>query len=172
MHQSLGYQPDGSVVTVISAEVPHSAIYSGGADDPEDANKLLQLLAIGVANMGTNNAVLTGGDAAVVLNPEHAEIFAWANMSRRDFQQGLWQATHYPKDRLAYFAQGFAARLRNQEYRCFDEPEDILLLMAEGSGLYSMVMPCWCAGANRNRYVSQIIETDQFFEMLGLSAGA
>jgi hypothetical protein len=172
MHQDLGYQPDDSVVTVIGAEAPHSVIYSGDADDPENAKKLLEVLAIGVANMGTNNAVLTGGGAVVVLNPEHAEIFARADMTRSDIQLGLWQATHYPKDRLAYFAQGFAARFRGQEYRCFDQPEDILVLMAGGSGLYSMVMPSWCAGANRNRYVSQLITTDQFCEVPELSAGA
>ena len=48
----------------------HMKVYnnSADADDPEDAQKLLQVLAIGVANMGTNNAVLTGGGAAVVSN--------------------------------------------------------------------------------------------------------
>jgi len=165
MHQDLGYKPDDSVVTVIGAEAPHSVIYSGDADDPEDAFKLLQVLGIGLANMATNNAVLTGGGAVVVLNPEHAEILARADMSRGDIQQGLWQNTHYSKERLAYFAHGFAERFHGEEYRCFDRPEDILVLMAGGSGLYSMVMPSWCAGANRNRYVSQVISTDQFCEV-------
>ena len=165
MHQDLGYKPDDSVVTVIGAEAPHSVIYSGDADDPEDAFKLLQVLGIGLANMATNNAVLTGGGAVVVLNPEHAKILARADMSRGDIQLGLWQNTHYSKERLAYFAHGFAERFHGEEYRCFDRPEDILVLMAGGSGLYSMVMPSWCAGANRNRYVSQVITTDQFCEV-------
>ena len=47
MHQDLGFQPEDSVVTVIGAEAPHSVIYSADADDPEDAQKLLQVLAIG-----------------------------------------------------------------------------------------------------------------------------
>ena len=157
MHQDLGYKPDDSVVTVIGAEAPHSVIYSGDADDPEDAFKLLQVLGIGLANMATNNAVLTGGGAVVVLNPEHAKILARADMSRGDIQLGLWQNTHYSKERLAYFAHGFAERFHGEEYRCFDRPEDILVLMAGGSGLYSMVMPSWCAGANRNRYVLSLI---------------
>ena len=165
MHQDLGYKPDDSVVTVIGAEAPHSVIYSGDADDPEDAFKLLQVLGIGLANMATNNAVLTGGGAVVVLNPEHAKILARADMSRGDIQLGLWQNTHYSKERLAYFAHGFAERFHGEEYRCFDRPEEILVLMAGGSGLYSMVMPSWCAGANRNRYVSQVISTDQFCEV-------
>ena len=172
MHTDLGFTASDSVVTVIGAEAPHSVIYSGDADDPEDAQKLLQVLAIGVANMGTNNAVLTGGGAVVILNPEHAHIFARSNWSRADIQQGLWQATHYPKSQLEHFAKGFAQRLSADEYRCFDKPEDILVLMAGGSGLYSMVMPTWCAGANRNRYVSQVIETELFCEVPGLAAEA
>lgn len=172
MHTDLGFTASDSVVTVIGAEAPHSVIYSGDADDPEDAQKLLQVLAIGVANMGTNNAVLTGGGAVVILNPEHAHIFARSNWSRADIQQGLWQATHYPKSQLEQFAKGFAQRFSADEYRCFDKPEDILVLMAGGSGLYSMVMPTWCAGANRNRYVSQVIETELFCEVPGLAAEA
>ena len=172
MHEDLGFAAGDSVVTVIGAEAPHSVIYSGDADDPQDAQKLIEVLAIGIANMGTNNAVLTGGGAVVILNPEHAQIFARAQLSRAEIQQGLWQATHYPKEQLNYFAKGFAQRFKGDEYRCFDKPEDILLLMAGGSGLYSMVMPSWCAGANRNRYVSQIIQTEQFCEVPGLSAGA
>ena len=74
MHADLGFAPDDTVVTVIGAEAPHSVMYSGDADDPEDVNKLLEVLAIGLANMATNNAVLTGGGAVVVLNPEHAKI--------------------------------------------------------------------------------------------------
>ena len=171
MHQDLGFDPNDSVVTVIGAEAPHSVIYSGDADDPDDAQKLLDVLAIGVANMGTNNAVLTGGGAVVILNPEHAQILARSKLSRAEIQQRLWRATHYPKEQLVYFAKGFAERIKGDEYRCFEKPEDILVLMAGGSGLYSMVMPTWCAGAHRNRYVSQVAETEQFCEVPGLSTG-
>ena len=37
--------------------------------------------------------------------------------------------------------------------------------MAGGSGLYSMVMPSWCAGAHQNRYVSQRVELDLYCEI-------
>ena len=68
----------------------------GNADDPENADKLLAQLAVGLANFATNNAILTGGAAVVVLNPEHADIFSQANMSRDDVQNKLWQFTHKP----------------------------------------------------------------------------
>jgi len=170
MHQDLGYAPDDTVVTVIGAEAPHSVIYSGDADDPKDADKLLEVLAIGLANMGTNNAVLTGGGAVVVLNPEHAKILADAGLDRGGILQRLWELTHYPKERLAYFAAGFAERIKGDTYRCFSSPNDILLLMAGGSGLYSMVMPSWCAGAHQNRYVSEMVELDLYCEIPGLDA--
>ena len=37
--------------------------------------------------------------------------------------------------------------------------------MAGGSGLYSMVMPSWCAGEHKNSPVSVQVETDQFCEI-------
>ena len=172
MHTDLGFAPDDTVVTVIGAEAPHSVMYSGDADDSEDANKLLEVLAIGLANMATNNAVLTGGGAVVILNPEHAKILHDNDFDRRAIITKLWQLTHYPTERLAYFSANFAARIKGDTYRCFDKPEDILLLMAGGSGLYSMVMPSWCAGANRNQYVSKKADLEQFCEVPALAAMA
>lgn len=169
MHEDLGFAADDTVVTVIGAEAPHSVIYSGDADDPDDAKKLLEVLAIGVANMATNNAVLTSGGAVVVLNPEHAKILADAGLKRGDILQRLWELTHYPTQQLAHFAANFAERISEDNYRCFKRPEDILLLMAGGSGLYSMVMPSWCAGAHQNRYVSQQVELDLYCEIPGLA---
>jgi hypothetical protein len=169
MHTDLGFTAEDTVVTVIGAEAPHSVVYSGDADDPEDAAKLLEVLAIGLANMATNNAVLTGGGAVVVLNPEHAKILADAGLDRAAILHRLWELTHYPTERLAYFAAGFATRIKEETYPCFRQPEDILLLMAGGSGLYSMVMPSWCAGAHQNRYVSQQVALDLYCEIPGLN---
>ena len=164
LHTTFGYDAQDSVVTVIGAEAPHSVLYSGNADDPEDAHKLLHMLAIGLANLATNNAVLTGGSAVVVLNPEHAQILAAANMSREVVAQELWQLTHGSTAELKKYSAAFAARFEAGEgdYRAFIEPQNILIMMAGGSGLYSMVMPSWSAGAHRNSPVSKLIETDQF----------
>jgi hypothetical protein len=170
MHVDLGFADNDTVVTVIGAEAPHSVIYSGDADDPRDADKLLEVLAIGLANMATNNAVLTGGGAVIVLNPEHAKILFDNDFDRRSIITRLWQLTQYPTEKLVHFASTFARRLEGDTYRCFQKPEDILLLMAGGSGLYSMVMPSWCAGANRNQYVSRKVEIEQFCEVPELSA--
>ena len=89
MTKRLGFAAEDTVVTVIGAEAPHSVMYSGDADDPQDAQKLLEVLVIGLANMATNNAVLTGGGAVVVLNPEHAKILADAGLDRPAILQRL-----------------------------------------------------------------------------------
>ena len=81
--------------------------------------KLLEVLAIGLANMATNNAVLTGGGAVVVLNPEHAKILADAGLDRPAILQRLWELTHYPTERLSYFSAGFASVLRGRPIAAF-----------------------------------------------------
>jgi hypothetical protein len=52
-------------------------------------------------------------------------------------------------------------------FRCFASPDQILVIMAGGSGLYSMVMPSWCAGAHRNSAISVKVELDQACEIPG-----
>lgn len=170
LHVALGFDPDDGVVTVIGAEAPHSVLYSGNSDDPDDAEKLLEVLAIGLANMATNNAVLTGGSALVVLNPEHAEILARANLNREQVASRIWELTHLPiaeRERYASAFAGFQKRDGREEstYAVFPAPGNILILMAGGSGLYSMVMPSWCAGRHKNSAVSVKVETDQFCEI-------
>jgi len=166
LHVDRGFQADDSVVTVIGAEAPHSVIHSANADDPQDHEKLLQSLAVGVANMATNNAILTGGSVVVVLNPEHATVLSNSNMNRETVANRLFELTHHAKrDRLGGMIGGAA---NDGNYACFTEPGQIVILMAGGSGLYSMVMPSWCAGAHNNSAVSVMVDTDQFCEIPGL----
>lgn len=175
LHTSLGFDSEDSVVTVIGAEAPHSVIYSQNADDPKDAEKLMSQLATGLANMATNNAVLTGGAAVVVLNPEHAAVLQTANLSREAVQKRLWELTHIPKSRRAELAAAFAGRKstgssdEDEYYQAFPSPDHILILTAGGSGLYSMVMPSWSAGAHLNQAVSVKVEADLFCEIPGLA---
>jgi len=166
LHTTRGYTASDSAVTVVGAEAPHSVFYSGNADDPVDAVKLLKQLAVGLANMATNNAILTGGSAVVVLNPEHAQILAQANLNRAEVAQQLWQLTHIPKAQLREFGQAFAGRLKGEgDYPAFDKADDILILMAGGGGLYSMVMPTWCAGKHKNTAITVAVEANQFCEI-------
>jgi hypothetical protein len=168
MHVDLGYEPDDSVVTVIGAEAPHSVLYSGDSDKPEHYKALLDLLAIGLANPATNNAILTGGTATVVLNPEHAEVLSGAGLTRQDIAQEIYQRSNIEGAEVARLMGAFAGEnpaVRN----AFRGPEQILVLMSGGSGLYSMVMPSWCAGTHKNSPSSIKVEADFFCEIPGFS---
>jgi hypothetical protein len=166
LHTALGYAPEDSVVTVIGAEAPHSVLYSATGDVADDARRLGQLLAIGLANLATNNAQLRNGAAVVILNPEHAAVFEKANLSREAVQKLLHENCQHDSKQLQALAGGFAPK--GDEARAmpaFRSHEDILVLVAGGTGLYSMVMPTWCAGPHANRFVTQRIELDAFCEV-------
>lgn len=167
LHVDLGFDAQDSVVTVIGAEAPHSVLFSGDADAPDAPDRLLQTLAIGLTNLATNNAVLRHGAAVVVLNPEHAQILADANYTRARICERLAALCVQDKATLQAFAPAFTARIQSDPVPAFADPADIVVIVAGGTGLYSMVMPSWCAGPHRNRAVTERIELDQVCEIPG-----
>jgi len=170
MHVDLGYSEDDSVVTVIGAEAPHSVIFSADGDDTDAYDYLLNVLAIGIANAATNNATLTSGSATVVLNPDHANLLSGAGLSRADIAGELHQRCRISHQELQRLVPAFAGSADAEGDRyAFTGPEQLLVLMAGGSGLYSMVMPSWCAGAHKNAYSSVRVESEYFCEVPGLA---
>lgn len=171
MHTALGFSAEDSVVTVIGTEAPHSVIFSGSGHTQEDAECLLNALAAGLAGLASNNAILTGGSAVAVLNPDHAQLLVDAGYDRAGIQEALHERCSYTLAQLRPVAGSFARSGDDDKRRnCFREPGDILVLMAGGSGLYSMVMPSWCAGPHHNSAVSMRVDADQFCEIPGLAA--
>ncbi len=170
MHVDSGFKADESVVTVIGAEAPHSVIFGGDGDDPKRSDRFLEVLAIGLTNLATNNAALRGGGAVVVLNPEHAAIVADAGLTRRRIAERLCALATHPYTTLVRYEPAFAGPSGEREQiPCFKDPSDILILVAGGTGLYSMVMPTWCAGPHRNRAVRVKMEINPFCEMPGVN---
>ena len=171
MHTSLGFDAADSAVTVLGCEAPHSVIYSDNADDPEDAEKLLHVLSIGLANIATNNAILASGTALVVLGPKHASVLERANMNRESVQKRLWELTHLPTADHNRYAGQFSRDFSDETYSAFAEPKNILVMVAGGSGLYSMVMPNWGGAAHANSAVSVEVDNNFFCEVPGLADG-
>jgi hypothetical protein len=164
LHTSLGFDADDSVVTVIGAEAPHSVIFTGDADDADSYKGLLHQLAVGLSNSATNNAILSSGTAVVVLNPDHAATLHRAGLDRSDIAAELVERCVLSAGDLVRLMPAFAGR-KPKDRSAFTGPEQLLILMAGGSGLYSMVMPSWCAGTHRNSPVSVKVETDVFCEL-------
>lgn len=166
LHSALGFAPEQSTVTVIGTEAPHSVLFSPTGDAPTDAERLAELLAIGLANLATNNAQLRNGQAVVILNPEHAAVFGKAAMDRDAVQRAIHAHCKNSADDLRRLAGGFAPPASvTGKVSAFRAHTDILLLVAGGTGLYSMVFPTWCAGPHVNRYVTKEIMIDAFCEI-------
>ena len=167
LHVSRGFAEQDSVVTVVGAEAPHSVMFSGNADLPDNTSRVLDVLAIGLANAATNNAVLGGGAATVVLNPEHALTLAGSGFTREQICSELYDRCHFQMPAHNPFSskkRGKKSSGQGKRY-CFNSPEQILLLMAGGSGLYSMVMPSWCAGGHKNSAVSIGFDANPYCEI-------
>lgn len=172
MHTSLGFAETDSVVTVLGCEAPHSVIYSDDADDPEDAEKLLYILSVGLANLATNNHIFASGTALVCLGPKHANVLSRSNFTRETIQQRLWELTHFPRTEHIRYGGEFGKAFKDDpegDYPAFKEPKNILVMVAGGSGLYSMVMPNWGGAANQNAAVSVKVDNNFFCEIPGLS---
>jgi len=168
LHTSLGYEASQSVVTVLGTEAPHSVLFTGDADDPTSAERWLKTVAAVIANPGSNNSHL-GGRAAVcvVLNPEHAEVMAGAGYTRERIQDELAALAVTPRAAL----EALNPRMLVGDEAMIPAVRDarnILVMTAGGPGLYTMVMPSWCAGPHGNIAVHEVIELDQYCEVPGL----
>ncbi len=168
LHVDLGFQAEDSVVTVLGAEAPHSVIYIPDADDKEHYKLLLSQLAAALANTATNNAILGSGTAAVVLNPDHANVLHAAGLTRANIANELCEICFMSPDKVKNLLGAMAGPNPEKKY-AFSSPDQLLIVMAGGNGLYSMVMPSWSAGEHNNSPSSVKIEADFFCEIPGLA---
>jgi hypothetical protein len=165
LHTSFGYDTSQSAVTVLGVEGPHSVLFSGDAGEPESAEYLLNGIAGVIANPGSNNSHL-GGTAAilVMLNPDHAHVLANNGYTREKIQAVLSERAVTPREILMRINPKM---LRGDEEMipAVRDPKNIHVMVAGGSGLYTMVMPSWCAGPHGNIAVHEEVMVDQFCEL-------
>ena len=144
LHTSRGFAAEDSAVTVIGTEPPQSVAHVAGSDVKRSSERLIEILAASVAGIGSNNAWLGGGQAVIVLTPDHIGELATAGHDRSSTAGAIVERATTRDGRPAFESVG-----------------DVLLVAAGGSGLYSYVFPTWCAGANRNRAVTRPIDIGQ-----------
>ncbi|MEO1061979.1 MAG: hypothetical protein AAFZ07_11210 [Actinomycetota bacterium] len=168
MHTDWGYRADESAVTVVGAEPPHSTIFVGDADDPTSVDRLLDALARVIANTGSNNAHFRAGAITVVLNPDHATVLDAAGLSRADVRRELAARATNPRGELARLNPAFAGEGHpSDRIPAVRDAADLLVLVAGGPGLYSVVMPSWGTGPHRNPAVHERVDLDQACEVPG-----
>jgi len=164
--RSFGDDPEESSVTILGAEAPHSVVFTNDADDSDSPARLLRALAAVIANTGSNNANFGGGSVALALNPEHADVLAGAGMQRRDVQTELHRLATNTRGALRSVNTGFVRAGNDDDpFHAVRRPDDIVVFVAGGSGLYSAVFPSWAAGAHRNPIVRQAIVTGESCEL-------
>ena len=91
-----------------------------------------------------------------------------AGLTRQDIANELFERCFLEPDMVKRLMPAFAGDDPPRRM-AFKDPSQILILQAGGSGLYSMVMPSWCAGTHCNAAVSVKVEADMFCEIPGLA---
>jgi hypothetical protein len=105
------------------------------------------------------------------LGPKHASALSRADHTRESIQERLWQLTHAPKTEHIKYGGEFGKAFRDDPegtYPRIPTPKNILVMVAGGIGLYSMVMPNWGGAANANSAVSVKVESEFFCAIPGL----
>ena len=168
MHVDHGFAAEESAVTVVGTEPPHSVIFVGDADDPSSVERLLDSLARVIANTGSNNAHFRAGVVTVVLNPDHAAVLDAAGLSRAAVRSELASRATNPRGHLAQLNPAFAGDgWPDDPIPAVRDPADVVVVVAGGPGLYSVVLPSWGAGPHRNRAVHERIDLDHACEVPG-----
>lgn len=143
---SLGFKPEDSTVTVIGAESPHN-VNDHLCQTPYT---ILGTVASVMATIGSNNATCVDvGDVLVVLGPEHAKQIAAGGLTRRDVQTFLFEQARNSvqelRNRAMWNMMNWPKWLNKEDDRTLvplvGKPEDILVMVAGGSGKHSAFIP-------------------------------
>jgi len=169
LHTARGFEPLDSAVTVAGVEAPQSVIGVVEADDNDSAIRLLRSLGQTLARVAGNNAHFGMGTGVVVLNPDHANGLAANGWNRQSITEQIFEfaanPAHVLKQVAGLRADAFARHDDDALVPAFRSADDLLVLVAGGTGLYSMAMTSWGAGPHGNPAVSVAIETGQACEV-------
>jgi hypothetical protein len=136
-----GHGPEETTVSVFGVHGFHSMVDIVS----DDAEGLMATLAAGVAAAGTNN-MTHGGEALLVMCPEHAAIVAGSGWTVEDIQHYLFEHARIDMTRLP---RGFRDYLKSRRpkwvdqdrYPVVDQPDQHQILVVGGTGIHSVYMP-------------------------------
>jgi hypothetical protein len=136
LHVERGFSPETSTVTVIGCEAPHNI-----QDHYSNTGLgVLQNVAGAMGQAGSNN-LLRHGFPLLSLGPEHAATIAADGYDKTSIREYVFENARYPIDRLSP-EYGEVLRAMNRDdhaARIIERPDDMLVIVAGGSGKHS----CW-----------------------------
>jgi hypothetical protein len=162
LHARLGFRSEQSVVTLINVEAPHSVLCMITDDTEDTADRLLRQLAAAVGNPASNSAVNGAGDVVIILNPEHARVLKKAGLELAKAKEIILKYAVNPRGRL----HGRDQRGKDPGELVGHTPGQLVVLVAGGGGVYSLVAPSWGRGPHGNKHVSAEVKYSEVCEIL------
>lgn len=141
LHVDLGYDPSDSVVTAFAA----CSLVNNLVDPaPHNLDAVLNVIANSMAQKGSNNFQMGGGNWLVVLPPGLAQLLHDNGYSKERTQEYLWERASLPEEAFPErerFPMGHPP-ISDGKIRPCHRAQDILLVVAGGPEPYHvMVMP-------------------------------
>jgi hypothetical protein len=144
LHVERGFERDVSTVTAIGAEGPHNI----QDHNSNTGDGILRTIAGAMGQAGSNN-ILGHGNPVLTLGPEHAATIARDGYTKADIKRYVFENARFPVSRLGReFVEGVLSRLNSFEAddqsamcRIIEQPEDLIVIVAGGSGKHSSWQP-------------------------------
>lgn len=152
LHAERGFPREAGVVTAIGVSGTVEVVYGDSAESADILGTVARSMTI-AGTLGSRG-LLGSGHPLVVLSPEHACALADGGLTKLDVRRALWDAAVL---HLAELAPAAAARVRAARHDAGDAhpdapvrvaacPDDILVVVAGGTGVKSTYMPGWGGG--------------------------
>ena len=165
LHTELGFSAEQSVVTVTGQSSPLSVFVPPGADEATLPERIIDVLALAVANPANNVASSGRGTVVVMLNPDHAKALHRAGYTRAGIAKELALKAVNPAGLLCRLRGELPPSNPDEPIRSITDPDSVLILVAGGPGVYSTLMTPWGGGEHGNPHVSREIIFNDFCEI-------
>jgi hypothetical protein len=146
-----GFGADDDVVTVVGV-AGSVEVVSQADTDPEDLLLAYALAGRAAGSLAVGGTTLGSGQIMVILPPEAAMILDRAGWTRADAQAFLYETLAVPVEalapgqrRLLEEARRAAGIAAEPVVRAASSPEDVLVVVAGGTGIKGAVLPTWGA---------------------------
>jgi len=155
LHTSLGFEADQGAVTVACVGAPISVMISPSPDGSPMADRIIEVLAATISGIAHNNAGLPNGSIVVVLNPDHALFLSQAGYDRERIASELQARAVNTAETINRARTGLPSPDPERIVPTIARPEQLLVLVAGGPGVYTTVMMSWGGGPHGNAHVSR-----------------